>query len=71
MIGDNEGSVMIQGRLPNVCGRGESFLMEYSYGSKKSTSINLSAVKPFFGSKFKKMYGFIFTQLYTHYPIAD
>ncbi|XP_012170427.1 sorting and assembly machinery component 50 homolog isoform X3 [Bombus terrestris] len=50
MVGNNEGSVIIQGKAPNLFGRGERLQMEYSYGSKSSTNISISAVKPFIGS---------------------
>lgn len=47
MVGNNEGSVIVQARAPNLFGRGERLQMEYSYGSKSSTNISVSAVKPF------------------------
>ncbi|XP_012152806.1 sorting and assembly machinery component 50 homolog isoform X2 [Megachile rotundata] len=50
MVGNNEGSVIIQAKAPNLCGRGEHLQMEYSYGSKSSTNISVSLVKPFVNS---------------------
>ncbi|XP_074111249.1 sorting and assembly machinery component 50 homolog [Cotesia typhae] len=47
MIGNNEGSVLIQGKAPNIFGRGERLQAEYSYGSRSTSNINISAVKPF------------------------
>ncbi|XP_029038925.1 sorting and assembly machinery component 50 homolog B [Osmia bicornis bicornis] len=50
MVGNNEGSVVIQAKAPNLFGRGERLQMEYSYGSKSSTNIRVSVVKPFVNS---------------------
>lgn len=47
MVGNNEGSLLIQAETPNIFGRGERLKMDYSYGSKSSSNINISAVKPF------------------------
>lgn len=47
MVGNNEGSVIVHAKAPNLFGRGERLQMEYSYGSKSSTNISISAVKPF------------------------
>ncbi|XP_031841540.1 sorting and assembly machinery component 50 homolog B isoform X2 [Nomia melanderi] len=46
MVGNNEGSVIIGAKAPNLFGRGERLQMEYSHGTKSSTNINVSAVKP-------------------------
>ncbi|XP_034935710.1 sorting and assembly machinery component 50 homolog [Chelonus insularis] len=46
MVGNNEGSLLIQARAPNIFGRGERLQMEYSYGSRNSTNFNVSAMKP-------------------------
>ncbi|XP_076754612.1 sorting and assembly machinery component 50 homolog A [Xylocopa sonorina] len=51
MVGNNEGSVIVQAKAPNVFGRGERLQMEYSYGSKSSTNVSVSAVKPFVDSR--------------------
>ena len=56
MVGNNEGSVIVQAKAPNLFGRGERLQMEYSYGSKSSTNISMSVVKPFMGSSRHKMY---------------
>lgn len=51
MVGNNEGSVTIGAKAPNLLGRGERLQMEYSHGTKSSTNINISAVKPFVHSR--------------------
>ncbi|XP_078050296.1 sorting and assembly machinery component 50 homolog B isoform X2 [Augochlora pura] len=50
MVGNNEGSVTIGAKAPNLFGRGERLQMEYSHGTKSSTNINVSAVKPLVNS---------------------
>lgn len=55
MVGNNEGSLIIGARAPNIFGRGERLQMEYSYGNKNSTNINISAVKPFVDSWLHKV----------------
>lgn len=55
MVGNNEGSLIIGARAPNIFGRGERLQMEYSYGSKNSANINISAVKPFVDSWLHKV----------------
>lgn len=56
MIGNNEGSVVLSTRFPNLFGRGEKIQMEYSYGSKKSNNFNVQFMKPIRGPAFG-MYG--------------
>ncbi|XP_065556123.1 sorting and assembly machinery component 50 homolog [Artemia franciscana] len=46
VVGDNEGSVVIGGHLPNLKGRGESLSLEYSHGTKKSSAFNVTFLKP-------------------------
>ncbi|XP_076617996.1 sorting and assembly machinery component 50 homolog B [Colletes latitarsis] len=53
MVGNNEGSVIIGAKAPNLFGRGERLQMEYSHGTKSSTNINISAVKPLVDSWFR------------------
>lgn len=48
-IGDNEGSLMVGMRAPNIYGRGEKVQVEYSHGSKKNTQFSLAFIKPFKG----------------------
>lgn len=55
MVGNNEGSLLIQTRAPNIFGRGERLQMEYSYGSSSTTNINISAIKPFVDNWLHKM----------------
>ncbi|XP_053994398.1 sorting and assembly machinery component 50 homolog A isoform X1 [Hylaeus volcanicus] len=50
MVGNNEASLVIGAKAPNLFGRGERLQMEYSHGTKSSTNINVSAVKPFVDS---------------------
>jgi outer membrane protein insertion porin family len=46
MTGNDEGSLVIGARLPNVMGRAEKIQAEYSYGSKSTTNIGVSFSKP-------------------------
>lgn len=48
-VGNNEGSIVLGTRFPNLFGRGESIQAQYSYGSKKSNNFNLQFVKPIRG----------------------
>ncbi|XP_076642464.1 sorting and assembly machinery component 50 homolog A isoform X1 [Halictus rubicundus] len=50
MVGNNECSATIGAKAPNLFGRGERLQMEYSHGTKSSTNINVSAVKPLVNS---------------------
>lgn len=47
-IGNNEGSLLVWGKSPNVLGRGEMVEASYNYGTK-SLIYNLTLRKPFFG----------------------
>lgn len=47
MVGNNEGSLLIGVKTPNLLGRGEKLSLEYSRGSKSTTNFNISATKPF------------------------
>ncbi|XP_032690267.1 sorting and assembly machinery component 50 homolog isoform X2 [Odontomachus brunneus] len=47
MVGNNEGSLIVSAKAPNLFGRGERIQMEYSYGTKNSINFNISAFKPF------------------------
>ncbi|XP_066144222.1 sorting and assembly machinery component 50 homolog B [Euwallacea fornicatus] len=48
-VGNNEGTVLVGLRAPNILGRGEKVQIEYSYGSKKTSNFNLSFINPFRG----------------------
>lgn len=61
MVGNNEGSVVVQAKAPNLFGRGERLQMEYSYGSKSSTNIRVSVVKPFVNSWLHTVYARLFS----------
>ena len=47
LVGQNEGSLVLSCRLPNLAGRGEKLQGEYTYGTNKTTGVNLAFVKPF------------------------
>lgn len=47
MVGNNEGSLIIGMKTPNLFGRGERIEMEYCHGNKSSVNLNISAIKPF------------------------
>lgn len=47
MVGNNEVSLIINTRAPNLFGRAERVQMEYSYSNKSSINFNVSAIKPF------------------------
>uniref|UniRef100_A0A8D9F6C9 Sorting and assembly machinery component 50 homolog n=1 Tax=Cacopsylla melanoneura TaxID=428564 RepID=A0A8D9F6C9_9HEMI len=47
-VGNNEGSLVVWGKLPNLYGRGEMAELSYVYGTK-SLLYNLTLRKPFFG----------------------
>ncbi|KYM82888.1 Sorting and assembly machinery component 50 like protein [Atta colombica] len=47
MVGNNEGSLIIGAKAPNLFGRAERIQMEYSHGNKSSINFNVSAIKPF------------------------
>lgn len=46
MVGNNEGSLMTGFKLPNLLGRGEKLQADYTYGSKKTSTFNISLLKP-------------------------
>lgn len=50
-IGNNEGSLLIGMKAPNLLGQGERLQAEYSYGSRKTNNFSLSAIKPFLGPR--------------------
>ena len=47
LIGQNEGSLVLSCRLPNLAERREKLQGEYTYGTNKTTGVNLAFVKPF------------------------
>ena len=49
MVGNNEGSLMTGIKFPNLLGRGERLQADYTYGTKKSSSFNISMLKPLRG----------------------
>ena len=45
-MGNQEGSIQIGLKSPNVLGKGEKFQVDYSYGTKKSNQFNIGISKP-------------------------
>jgi len=60
LVGNNEGSLMTGLKLPNLLGRGEKLQADYTYGSKRSSSFNISLLKPIFGPLKSNISGNIF-----------
>jgi len=46
LMGNQEGSIQIGLKSPNVLGKGEKFQVDYSYGTKKSNQFNIGISKP-------------------------
>jgi len=66
MVGNNEGSLMTGVKLPNVLGRGEKLQADYTYGTKKSSSFNISLQKPLFGPLKSVISGNVFQAIGEH-----
>ena len=49
IVGNNEGSLKVGMRLPNLFGRGEKIQAEYIHGSKKTVAFNVFFTKPLRG----------------------
>ncbi|GLH12382.1 hypothetical protein R5R35_011696 [Gryllus longicercus] len=62
LVGNNEGSVVVGLRMPNLFGRGEKLATEYSYGSKRTTGFNVCLSKPLRG----KMHSVFSTSIFQH-----
>jgi len=60
LVGNNEGSLMTGVKLPNLLGRGEKFQADYTYGTKKSSSFNISLLKPLWGPFKSNITGHLF-----------
>ncbi|XP_071831955.1 sorting and assembly machinery component 50 homolog [Apostichopus japonicus] len=54
-IGNNEGSLVLGGKVGNVFGRAERLSLEYSRGSRQSTGYNLTFSKPIFNELSKRL----------------
>jgi outer membrane protein insertion porin family len=46
MVGNQEGSLLTGLKLPNLLGRGERFQIDYTHGTKKTSTFNTSIAKP-------------------------
>jgi len=46
LMGNQEGSIQVGLKSPNVLGQGERFQVDYSYGTKKTNQFNLGISKP-------------------------
>lgn len=46
MVGNNEGSLVVGLKAPNMLGRGEKLQAEYSYGSRRTNNLSVSFLKP-------------------------
>ncbi|XP_023342302.1 sorting and assembly machinery component 50 homolog A [Eurytemora carolleeae] len=66
LVGNNEGSLMTGVKLLNVLGRGEKLQADYTYGTKKSSSFNISFLKPFFGAFKSNVTGNIYQAVGEH-----
>jgi len=66
LVGNNEGSLMTGVKLPNLIGRGEKFQADYTYGTKKSSSFNISLMKPIWAPFKSNLSGNIFQAVGEH-----
>jgi len=66
LVGNNEGSLMTGVKLPNLLGRGEKLQADYTYGSKRSSSFNISLLKPIFGPLKSNLSGNVFQAVGEH-----
>ena len=55
MMGNQEGSVSVGLKSPNVFGQGEKLQMDYSYGTKKTNQFNVTLSKPLHDMKTQKV----------------
>ena len=46
LMGNQEGSIQVGLKSPNVLGQGERFQVDYSYGTKKTNQFNFGISKP-------------------------
>ena len=69
MVGNNEGSLMTGVKFPNLLGRGERLQADYTYGTKKSSSFNISLLKPLRGRMKSNLTGNIY-QSTGEYPTS-
>merc|ERR1719499_149761 len=69
MVGNNEGSLMTGIKFPNLLGRGERLQADYTYGTKKSSTFNISLLKPLRGIMKSNLTGNIF-QSTGEYPTS-
>jgi len=69
MVGNNEGSLMTGVKFPNVLGRGERLQADYTYGTKKSSSFNISILKPLRGKMKSNLTGNVYQSM-GEYPTS-
>lgn len=62
VVGNNEGSLVLGARLPNIVGRGEKVQVEYAHGTQKSTGFNLTLTKPLLASGYPFLTSAVFQQ---------
>jgi len=62
LIGNNEGSLVLGAKLPNLFGRAEKVQAEYSHGTKRSSGFNLNFSKPIIGTNNLKVCAAAFSQ---------
>ncbi|RDD43359.1 Sorting and assembly machinery component 50-like protein [Trichoplax sp. H2] len=54
-VGNQDSRLVIGGKLRNLFGRAEELMGSIAYGAKKSTTLQLSFIKPLFGDKEKSL----------------
>ncbi|XP_022083586.1 sorting and assembly machinery component 50 homolog A-like isoform X2 [Acanthaster planci] len=59
-VGNNEGSLVLGARCPNLLGRGENLSAEYSRGTRHSMGYNVTFTKPLQGDTDKRLTASVF-----------
>jgi len=62
LVGNNEGSLVLGARLPNVLGRGEKVQAEYAHGTKNSSGFNFTVTKPYLNAAHPLLTAAVFQQ---------
>lgn len=63
MVGNQEGSLITGLKLPNLLGRGERFAVDYTHGTKKTSTFNASLAKPIHGRARANVTASLFQQM--------